>query len=306
MYDVIIIGCGPSGMMCAVYCLRAGKKVLVLEKGMIGGQVGLTTNIQNFPSVKKIDGVSLAMQMYQQVIDLGAEVKFEEVVKCDLKSQIKTVTTYKSSYTSKCVYLCTGASSRPLNVMGEKQFIGKGISYCATCDGSLYKNSDVAIVGGGNTALEDCIYLAEISNKVYLIHRRDEFRGDLILVEKIKELVNSGKVVLVLSSEVVGILGQNKLEEIVVKNKKTNELKNISISGLFVAIGRKPDTEIFEGIKTDDNGYIVTDEKMRTNIDGVFAGGDVRNTPLRQIVTACSDGAIASASINEYIAKQKN
>lgn len=305
MYDVIIVGCGPSGMMCAVYCLRAGKKVLILEKGMIGGQVGLTTNIQNFPSIQKIDGVSLAMNMYDQIIKLGADVVFEEVIECDLKSKIKSIKTYKSVYTAKTVYLCTGASSRPLNVSGEKKFINKGISYCATCDGSLYKNSDVAIVGGGNTALEDCLYLSEISKKVYLIHRRDEFRGDAILVKKIQELQDEGKIELILSSEVVGILGQNKLEQIVVKNKKNNELTNISVSGLFIAIGRKPDTEIFEGVNTDENGYIITDEKMHTNLEGVFAGGDVRNTPLRQIVTACSDGAIASTAINEYLSKQK-
>lgn len=301
MYDCIIIGCGPSGMTCALYLKRAGKSVLVLEKSMIGGQIALTKSVENYPSIKQIDGVNLAMQMYDQITSLGVEVRFEEVTKCNLSEKIKTVSTLKNTYQAKTVFIGTGAYTKPLNVDGEKMYIGKGVSYCATCDGALFKNKEVAIVGGGNTSLEDCIYLADIAQKVYLIHRRDEFRGDNISVEKIKKLAQSGKVEMLLSSEVVGILGQQKLNQIVVKNKKTNVLNNINIDALFIAIGRKPDTEIFEGINLDDKGYIIADEKMRTNIQGVFAGGDVRNTPLRQIVTACSDGAIASMSINEYL-----
>ncbi len=302
MYDVVIIGAGPSGLTCALYCYRAGKKVLVLEKGFVGGQMTLTTKIENFPSIQKIDGVSLAMQMYQQVSALGVEFRFEEVVSCNLQNKIKVVKTNVASYETKCVYICTGASSKQLNAVGEKQFIGRGVSYCATCDGALFKNQDVAIVGGGNTSLEDCIYLSNLANKIYLIHRRDEFRGDEILVKRIKELAELKKIELVLSSEVVEIKGDNKVSEIVIKDKKTNKLKSLKVNALFVAVGRKPDTEIFEGVEISENGYIVTNEKMQTNINGVFAGGDVRNTTLRQIITACSDGAVASVSINEYLA----
>lgn len=305
MYDVIIIGCGPSGMTCALYCLRAGKKVLILEKSMYGGQIALTNNIENFPSIKNIDGVSLATNMFEQIKSMGAEIKFEEVVSCKLGGEIKIISTHKNSYEAKCVFIATGASSRPLGTTGEKQFINRGVSYCATCDGALYKNQNVAIVGGGNTALEDCLYLGAITNKVYLIHRRDEFRGDQILVDKVKQLEKLGKVELVLNSEVVKILGENKLQTIIVKNKKTGETTKLDVGALFVAIGRKPDTEIFEGIDTNDYGHIITNDKMQTNIQGVFAGGDVRNTNLRQIITACSDGAVASVSINEYLNKIK-
>ena len=303
MYDVIIIGAGPSGLTCALYCHRAGKKVLIIEKGMVGGQVALTTNIENFPSIKKIDGVNLAIQMYEQVQSLGIEFKFEEVFSCSLKEKIKTVVTNVSSYESKTVYICTGASSRQLNAEGEKKFISKGVSYCATCDGALYKNKDVAIVGGGNTALEDCLYLSNIVNKVYLIHRRDVFRGDDILVKRIHECAKKGKVERIMSSEVVKINGDDKVKEIEVKNKIENKIKKIPVSALFVAVGRKPDTEIFEDLNLSNSGYILTDNKMKTNIEGVFAGGDVRDTILRQIITACADGAIASVSINEYLSK---
>ena len=305
MYDVIIIGCGPSGMSCALYCLRAGKSVLVLEKYMPGGQVGLTTNIENFPSIKNIDGVTLATNMFEQINSLGAQIKFEEVISCELQGVVKTVNTHKNSYQAKTVFIATGASSRLLNVQGEKQFISKGISYCATCDGALYKNKDVAVVGGGNTALEDCMYLSTIANKIYLIHRRDDFRGDEISVNKIYNLSNQGKIQLLLSSEVSKIEGNNKVTNIIVKNKKTEQSSNILVDGVFIAIGRKPDTEIFDGVELDEYGTIITDQKMQTNIAGVFAGGDVRNTPLKQIVTACSDGAIASVSINEYLANLK-
>lgn len=301
MYDTIIIGGGPSGMACAIYLKRAGKNVLILEKSMIGGQMALTKQVENYPGVKSIDGASLAMQMYDQVVSMGIEIKFEEVVSCSLTQPNKVVNTHKNSYSAKTVYISTGASTKQLNVNGEKKLIGKGISYCATCDGALFKNKDVAIVGAGNTALEDCLYLSNVVSKVYLIHRRDEFRGDFVNSQNVIKQADAGKIELVLSSEVVDIIGEERLEKIVVFNKKTEQKRELNIDGLFIAIGRKPDTEIFEGLTLTDKGYIQTNEKMQTNISGVYAGGDVRNTPLRQIVTACSDGALASIYINEYL-----
>ena len=301
MYDTIIIGGGPSGMTCAIYLKRAGKNVLILEKAMIGGQIALTKNVENFPGIKSIDGASFALQMYDQVVSMGIEVKFEEVVSCNLEQPVKIVNTHKNSYEAKTIYIATGASTKQLNVSGEKKLVGKGISYCATCDGALFKNKDVAIVGAGNTALEDCLYLSNIANKVYLIHRRDEFRGDFVNAQNVIKQSKDGKIELVLSSEVVEILGDDKLEKIIVLNKKTEQKTELEVSALFIAIGRKPDTEIFNGLLLTDYGYIKTDEKMQTNVLGVYAGGDVRNTPLRQIVTACSDGALASIYINEYL-----
>lgn len=303
MYDCIIIGCGPSGMTCALYLKRSGKKVLILERSMPGGQMVITTNVENYPGFSHIDGASLATSMFEQITSIGVEVIFEDVIACDLKGKVKIVKTDKNQYESKCVYIATGATSRLLNVEGEKRLTSKGVSYCATCDGALYKEKVVAVVGGGNTSLEDCLYLSNVAKKIYLIHRRDEFRGDEILVKRIKELERQGKIELVLNSQVVEVLGDEKVSAIKVFNKITSNTKTLDVDALFVAIGRTPDTEIFGDLKRDDYSYIVVDENKKTSILGVFCGGDVSNTHLRQIVTACGDGATASLSINEYLAK---
>ena len=306
MYDCIIIGCGPSGMTCALYLKRAGKNALVLERSMPGGQMVITTNVENYPGIMHIDGASLATQMFEQITNLGVNVLFEDVTSCDLSGDTKIVKTDKNQYAGKTVYIATGATNRLLNVEGEKKFTSKGVSYCATCDGALYKNKNVAVVGGGNTSLEDCLYLSNVAKKIYLIHRRDEFRGDDILVQKIKKLEREGKIELVLNSQVVEILGDEKVKSIKVLNKITSQTKTIDVDALFVAIGRKPDTEMFEGIDVDESGYIKVDKEKNTNISGVFCGGDVSNTELRQIVTACGDGARASISINSYLAKHNH
>lgn len=303
MYDVVIVGGGPGGLTSAIYACRAGLKTLLIEKNMPGGQVALTSSIENYPGFVKIDGVELALKMHEQAQNCGCQFDYAEVCDIEVEGELKTVKTHNNSYQCKTVILSLGASAKSLEVEGEKRYIGKGISYCATCDGSLYKDKTVAIVGGGNTSLEDCIYLSGIAKKVYLIHRRDTFRGQDTLVKTLeKTIAETGKIQKILNSKVVALYGEQNLNAIQVENLVTGQAEKIDIDGLFVAIGRKPDTEILgDKIILDNNGYIITDEKMRTNIKGVFACGDVRAKHLRQIVTACSDGAVASISAFEYI-----
>ncbi|MBQ3493800.1 MAG: thioredoxin-disulfide reductase [Clostridia bacterium] len=304
MYDTIIVGGGPCGLTAAIYLARANKKVLVLEKFAVGGQMAQTFNIENYPGEMKIDGFVLAENMQKQCKALGVQFKYEEVVSCELNADLKKVSTHKNLYEAKTVLICTGAYAKQLGAKNEKQFVGKGVSYCATCDGNFFKNKEVAVVGGGNTALEDCLYLADIAKKVYLIHRRDEFRGDAISVEKVKKLQEQGKVEFVTSSVLEEVSGQDNVEKIMVKNLKSDAVNDLEVQGVFIAVGRKPDTGFVSQLELDEFGYIKTNQDMQTNLKGVFAGGDVRNTNFRQIVTACSDGAVASVSIIKYLAEQ--
>ncbi len=304
MYDLIIVGGGPAGLTAAIYALRAGLKVLLIERLMPGGQVAQTTKIENYPGFESIDGLELAMKMHVQAEKLGLEIEYADVLEYSIDGEIKKIKTYSNVFEAKSVILALGASAKQLNVANEKKYIGRGLSYCATCDGSFFKDKVVAIVGGGNTSLEDCIYLSGIVKKVYLIHRRDTFRGEHANVANFNRLLNSenSNVTQILNSTVVELFGENKLEGLVLENKINGEKTKLELDGLFVAIGRKPDTELLKDvIELNSNGYIVTDEKMATNIKGVFAAGDVREKSLRQIVTACSDGAIAAISAFEFI-----
>ena len=304
MYDIIIIGGGPAGLTASIYALRAKKSVLLIERYAPGGQVAQTGKIENYPSFKSIDGLELSNLMFEQASDLGLETIYTDVIKYDLLGKVKKVETYDGTFECKAVVLALGAVARQLDVENEKKFIGKGISYCATCDGNFFKDKNVAVVGGGNTSFEDCLYLADIVNKIYLIHRRDEFRGDKHTLLKLKEFEKVGKIEFVLNSVVKALNGEDKLTSVVVENKIDKTLREIPVDGLFVAIGRRPDTSLIQDIITlDENGYIITDENMRTNIDGVYAVGDVRQKRLRQIVTACSDGAISAVDIIDYISK---
>ena len=302
-YDLIIVGGGPAGLSAAIYMARAKYRVLLLEKAGIGGQITITSEIVNYPGVERTSGKELTEQMRYQAEAFGAEFAIAEVLDMELTSEVKVIHTTKGIYRSLGVILATGANPRKLGFKGEREFQGRGVAYCATCDGALYKEKVVAVVGGGNTSLEDCLYLSNVAKKIYLIHRRDEFRGDEILVKRIKELKRQGKIELVLNSQVVEVLGDEKVSAIKVFNKITSNTKTLDVDALFVAIGRTPDTEIFGDLKRDDYGYIVVDENKKTSILGVFCGGDVSNTHLRQIVTACGDGATASLSINEYLTK---
>lgn len=300
MYDIIIVGAGPAGLTAAIYGRRALKSVLVLEALSYGGQIINTLDIENYPAAAHISGFDFATNLYNQVKELGAEVKFEKVTNITDMGDIKKVATAKNEYEAKTIILATGADNRKLGLENEDSLIGKGISYCATCDGNFFKGKDVAVVGGGNTALEDTLYLTDLVNKVYLIHRRDEFRGDPTIVEKLKEKDN---VEFVYNSNVTKLISNDKLEAIEVTNKDGSK-KEIKVSGLFVAIGKVPENENFkELISLDDSGYIIASEDCHTNIEGIFVAGDNRVKELRQLVTATSDGAIAATEAVKYINK---
>lgn len=296
MYDIIIIGAGPAGLTSAIYAKEANKSVLLLEKMGVGGQTANINNITNYPGFSAINGFDLSEKMKEQAKSLGAEFKYEEVVSVDLMGDIKTINTHKNKYSAKNVIIATGAYAKPLDVKNEKKFLGRGVSYCATCDGNFFKNKVVAVVGGGNASMDDAIYLAGVAKKVYIIHRRDVFTAKSSMFNKVQAMED--KVEFITDSIVTEINGNETLESIELLNKKTNKQSNLKIDGLFVAIGRKPDTDIFaDALKLDANGFIETDGLMQTSIKGVYAVGDVRNTPLRQIITACADGAIAVTTI---------
>ena len=294
MYDIIIIGAGPAGLTAAIYALRANKKVLVLEAKTYGGQIVNASNIENYPGIKSISGFDFSTNLYNQVKDLGGEIKIETVININDK---KEVTTNKDKYNTKAIIIATGSNNRKLNIDKEEDFIGKGVSYCATCDGAFYKDKDVMVVGGGNTALEDSLYLSNIVNKVYLVHRRDEFRGENKFIEEVKSKDN---IELVLNSTIKSINGLDTLESVDVIDK-SNNITNIKVNGLFIAIGQEPKNEIFKNIiNIDSNGYIETSDGVHTNIDGIYVAGDCRNKDLRQLTTAVSDGSIAATTaINE-------
>ena len=305
VYDVLIIGGGPAAITAGIYSKRAGKSVLIVERMVPGGQVALTNTVENWPGIKKTDGMTLATAMFDHVSSLGVEFVFSDVLEFDLESKVKKIRTHEGTFEGKTIILCLGASAKQLNLKNERKFLGRGVSYCATCDGNFFKEKTVAIVGGGNTSLEDSLYLSNLAKKVYVIVRRDSFCGDQILIEQVKKANDdpNNPIEILFNSQVVEIDGSDKLEKITVENCLNKSKNEIELDGLFVAIGRKPDTEILQGVELDKNGYIITNEKMETNIPGVYAAGDVRQKQLRQIVTACSDGAIASINTNEYILK---
>lgn len=303
IYDLIIIGGGPAGLTAAIYALRAGLTVLMIEKAAPGGQITLTNNVENYPGYVSINGYELATKMFDQAQLLGLETVFDEVVKYDLKGEVKKIHTLQNFYESKTVILALGAKERELAIDDAKKFANRGISYCANCDGALYKNKDVAIVGGGNTSFDDCIYLSGVARKVYLIHRSDSFKAEEKLVKQVKQIAkDKGNIEFVLFNEVKQILGSNKVEAIVVENSQTKQRTKLEINGLFVAIGRIPQTQGLNGVvNLTADGYIITDEKMQTNVAGVFASGDARDKTLRQIVTATSDGAMAAISAHHFV-----
>ena len=305
MYDVVIIGAGIAGLTAAIYVRRSNKTVLVLEGQAYGGQIINTLQIENWPGDYGVSGVDLMQKIYKQATELGAEVEFEEVGVVEKVGEDFVIKTEDGEYRAGAVILAVGAEDKKLGIEREVELTGKGVSYCATCDGAFYKGKNVAVIGGGNTALYDAVYLADIADKVYVVHRRDEFRGDAVLVEKLKRKEN---VEFVLGYVPEEILGDDKVAGVKLTpsgrvDGVTSE-RILDVDGIFVAIGKKPATEKYvELVKLDENGYIVASEDCRTSCDGVYVAGDCRTKDIRQLVTAAADGAVAADAAVNYLSK---
>ncbi|MDO4804113.1 MAG: thioredoxin-disulfide reductase [Lachnospiraceae bacterium] len=301
MYDLIIIGSGPAGLTAAIYATRAKLDFIIIEQNfMSGGQVVNTYEVDNYPANPGISGMDLSMKMREHAEGLGAEFVTEAVVSVELAGDVKKVVTDYNSYEAKTVILAAGAEHRKLGVPGELEFAGMGVSYCATCDGAFFRGKDVAVVGGGDVALEDAIFLARICEKVYVIHRRDELRGAKVLQDRLLALPN---VEMVWSHNVKSIEGANgKVDKVNVVSAKDGSEKSLAVSGVFMAVGIQPTNALFVGqLEMDRGGYVVAGEDGKTSLPGVFAAGDLRTKQLRQIITACADGANAVTSVQEYL-----
>ena len=301
MYDIIIVGAGPAGLTAAIYGCRSNKKVLVLEAKTYGGQIIDTVDIENYPAAPHISGFDFATNTYNQAKELGAEIIFEKVI--DIKDgDIKEVVTPSNNYKGKTIIVATGSENRKLGISGEDELLGKGVSYCATCDGAFYKGRVVAVAGGGNAALSEALYLTDLASKVYLIHRRDSFRGEDALVEELEKKTN---LEFVYNSTVSKLNSNDVLESIEVTDKSGNT-RTLKVSGLFIAVGRVPENQNFaKTINLDSSGYVIAGEDCHTNVDGIFVAGDNRVKELRQLVTATSDGAIAAVEAIKYINNKK-
>lgn len=301
IYDTIIIGSGPAGLTAAIYAKRSELNTIVIEKApMSGGQVINTYEVDNYPGTPGVSGFDLSMQFREHSEKLGTEFISGEVEGFAIEDDIKVVRlTDGTVYKAKTVIIATGGVPRHLNIKGEEKYSGLGVSYCATCDGAFFKNKVAAVVGGGDVALEDAIFLSRVCQKVYVIHRRDEFRAGRSNVTKLNKLEN---VEIVWDSVVEEIGGNDTVESIKIRNVKTDDINNISVDGVFIAIGYIPNSSIYEGIiDTDEEGYIIADESCQTNVAGVFVAGDIRTKSLRQIVTATADGASAVTGVERYL-----
>lgn len=302
VYDAIVVGGGPAGLTSAIYLGRAKKNVLIIEKFVVGGAVNLTYEIKNFPGFLDISGVELIEKMKEQVSQFNVDYAYDEVTEYDFSSKIKKIGCKNGTFFGKTVILCNGASAKKLGLEQEEQLTGSGVSYCAICDGAFFKNANVAVVGGGNTAVEDALYLSNIASKVFVVCRRDSLTADKVLVDNLTKKEN---VKILYSSNVTKLNGATKLESVVVQNSLTNSEDLLDFSGLFVAIGRAPSTNGLSNLlDLTENGYIKTNENMETSVKGVYASGDVRDKSVRQIITACSDGAIAGTKVNQFLEEE--
>ena len=304
MYDIIIVGAGPAGMTACIYACQARKKVLLLEKSVYGGQIAVANKVKNYPGFEEISGYEYATKLYNQVKKLNPDIKFEEVLQINNNNEFKEVITNKNSDKSKSVIIATGSKNRKIGLNNEDNLIGKGISYCATCDGMFFKDKVVAIYGGGNSAVDEALYLSSIVKKIYIIYRGKEFKIDSENLEKLKERKN---VEFILNSTIIDIIGDNFLKSILIKNNDNSNEINLDLNGLFISIGHVPVSSMCNNlVNTDKNGYIIANEDCLTNIEGIFTAGDVRIKAVRQLTTACSDGTVAALNAFKYINSKKN
>ena len=305
VYDTVIIGGGPGGYAAALYCARAGLDTLVLEMMTPGGQMCTTERIDNYPGFDEgVDGMELGMRMQKGAERFGAKTEYAEVTALDLAAEPKRVETSAGAVLARTVILATGASPRELGLPEEAQYRGRGVSYCATCDGMFYRGKTVAVAGGGNSAAEDARVLSKLCTQVYVIHRRDALRASRAEAAPLEKAEN---VTFLWNRRVAGIRGEGKLSSLVLQDTKTGEESELAVDGLFVAIGRVPNTALAKGqLELDAYGYVKADETTRTSLPGVFAVGDVRTKPLRQVCTAAADGAVASKFVEEYLSTREN
>lgn len=304
-YDVAIVGGGPAGLSAAIYAARGGLKTVIFEKTLVGGQITVTAEVENYPGFEEsVSGFDIAEKMQKQAEKFDAEIKIEEVKAIGLEGLCKIVETNKATYRVKSVIIATGAHPRKLAVPGEEKYTGRGVSYCATCDGALYRDKVVAVVGGGDSAVEEAMFLTKFASKVYIIHRRDQLRAVKILQERV---FANEKIEIIWDSVVQEIQGGDFVEKLILYNKKTKETSELPLDGVFIFVGIIPSSELVESrVDFDEQNFIKTDETMHTEIPGVYAAGDVTHKVLRQIVTAGSDGATAAFSAEKWIEENQD
>ena len=299
MYDIGIIGGGTAGMTAAIYGQRAGKKTIILEGGVFGGQITSSPNVENYPGIASVSGSEFSMNLLDQAVKLGAETAMEQVTGIRDEGDRKVIEASGKEYPCRSVILATGVSHRHLGVPNEERLTGAGVSYCATCDGMFFRGRDVAVVGGGSTALQDAEFLSNYCRKVYVIHRRDEFRGENSIVKRLEEKEN---VEFILRATVKEIIGDQAVERLIINSKKTGKEFKLDVSGVFIAVGQIPKNEVFsDAVKLDANGFILAAEDCVTSHPGIFAAGDCRTKEVRQLTTAAADGAVAALAACKYI-----
>lgn len=297
MTDVIIIGAGPAGLTAAIYALRYGLSVLVFDRLFYGGQVALTNEVENYPAFDRITGFELSGKLYEQALRLGADIRMEEVLSAALDTEVKSVHTASGTYEAKTIIIANGVQRKKLGCEGEERLTGHGVSYCATCDGAFYKSKTVAVIGGGNTALEDALYLSDLCRQVILIHRRDTFRADQVLIGSLEKAAN---ISIRFRTTVEKILGENSVEALEIASSGQSE--RLPVDGVFIAIGLIPENQLYQpSLPLDEQGYFSVGEQCLTPLPGVFVAGDSRSKPLRQIITAAADGAVAAYQVSNFL-----